>query len=182
MRVITGSARGTKLSTLAGNDVRPTAEQVKEALFSSIHFQLEGSTVLDLFAGSGQLGIEALSRGAEFAVFCDSSKAAADIIEKNLQACHFGKDRYHLHKGDFSSLLRTTAKKFDFCFLDPPYNAGLYEEAFKGLENVMKDDGVILCEHPKELPFNDTYGAFVKVKDYRFSRIIISKYVFKDNV
>ncbi len=181
MRVITGSARGTKLNTLSGNDVRPTAEQVKEALFSSIHFQLEGSSVLDLFAGSGQLGIEALSRGADFAVFCDSSKAATDIIENNLEACHFSKERFYIHKGDFTSFLRTTSKKFDFCFLDPPYNAGLYEDAFTGLENVMKEDGIILCEHPKELPFNDCYGNFVKVKDYRFSRIIISKYVFKDN-
>ena len=89
MRVITGSARGTKLNTLPGNDVRPTAEQVKEALFSSIHFQLEGSNVLDLFAGSGQLGIEALSRGAAFAAFCESSKAAGNIVEQNINACRF---------------------------------------------------------------------------------------------
>lgn len=180
MRVITGSARGTKLNTLPGNDVRPTAEQVKEALFSSIHFQLEGSYVLDLFAGSGQLGIEALSRGAAFAAFCDSSKAASDIVEKNLSACRFDKDTYFIYKGDYSSFLRTTTKKFDFCFLDPPYAAGLYEPAFSGLENVMKKGGVILCEHPKELPLNDSYGPFIKVKDYRFSRIIISKYVYKD--
>lgn len=181
MRVITGSARGTKLNTLPGNDVRPTAEQVKEALFSSIHFQLEGSYVLDLFAGSGQLGIEALSRGAAFAAFCESSKAASDIIEKNLSACRFDKTAFYLHKGDFSSFLRTTSHKFDFCFLDPPYTAGLYKPAFDGLERVMKKNGVILCEHPKELQLKDSYGPFIKVKDYRFSRIIISKYVYEDN-
>jgi 16S rRNA (guanine(966)-N(2))-methyltransferase RsmD len=141
---------------------------------------LEGSYVLDLFAGSGQLGIEALSRGAEFAAFCESSKAASNIIEKNIEACHFEKDRFHLHKGDFSSFLRTTNLKFDFCFLDPPYAAGLYEPAFEGLKNVMKEDGIILCEHPKEIPLKDAYGPFVKVKDYRFSRIIISKYVYED--
>lgn len=180
MRVITGSARGTKLNTLPGNDVRPTAEQVKEALFSSIHFQLEGSNVLDLFAGSGQLGIEALSRGAAFAAFCESSKAAGNIVEQNINACRFEKERYHIHKGDFSSFLKTTSCKFDFCFLDPPYMAGLYKPAFEGLNNVMKENGVILCEHPKEISLEERYGSFVKVKDYRFSRIIISKYIYEE--
>ena len=85
MRVITGSARGRRLFTLEGNDVRPTTDRVKEALFSIVQFELEGRKVLDLFAGSGQLGIEALSRGAQSAVFIDRSKKAADIVRKNLE-------------------------------------------------------------------------------------------------
>lgn len=178
MRVVTGSARGIKLKTLSGNDVRPTTEQVKEAIFSSIHFQLNGANVLDLFAGSGQLGIEALSRGASYAAFCDSSKAACEVIQSNLDACRFEKDSYRLHNGDFSSFLRLTDKKFDFCFLDPPYYAGLYKPAFESLKNVMNENAVILCEHPKEVSLDDNYGPFVKLKDYRFSRIIISKYVY----
>ncbi len=177
MRVITGSARGKKLITLSGDDVRPTADRVKEALFSSIHFEIEGSTVLDLFAGSGQLGIEALSRGAAYAVFCDKNLDSINTVKKNLLSCEFPKSSYEVNHMDFISFLNRTDKKFDFCFLDPPYEAGFYDDAFKGLNLVMKDGGVIFCEHPVNILLDDVYGRFKKVKDYRFSRILISKYV-----
>ncbi len=177
MRVITGSARGKKLITLPGNDVRPTTDRVKEALFSSIQFEVTGSTVLDLFAGSGQLGIEALSRGAAYAVFCDKSGDAVNTVKKNLAVCEFSNDSFEVNHMDFSSFLARTSKKFDFCFLDPPYEAGFYKDALKGLENVMKDGGAVFCEHPTNVILNDSYGKFKKVKEYRFSRILISKYV-----
>ena len=177
MRVITGSARGKKLITLPGDDVRPTADRVKEALFSSIHFEIEGSSVLDLFAGSGQLGIEALSRGAAQVVFCDKSTASVDTVKKNLENCGFNKSSYTVFHTDFLSYLKTSKTKFDFCFLDPPYEAGFYTDALNGLDFVMKDGGVIFCEHPVDVKLNDCYGRFKKVKEYRFSRILISKYV-----
>ena len=182
MRVITGSARGKKLTTLPGDDVRPTADRIKEALFSSIHFEIEGSTVLDLFAGSGQLGIEALSRGAAYAVFCDKMPDAVNTVKKNLAACEFSKETYEVNNTDFLGFLSRTNKKFDFCFLDPPYEAGYYEDALNGLSGVMKNGGVVFCEHPVDVKLNDGYGKFKKIKDYRFSRILISKYVLEGAV
>ena len=118
MRIITGIARGKRLETLEGNDVRPTPERVKEALFSIIQFQIEGRRVLDLFAGSGQLGIEALSRGAKQAVFVDASKKSLDVVRRNLE--HSGLQDYaQVHQMDFESFLMREQGKFDLVFLDP---------------------------------------------------------------
>ncbi len=178
MRVITGSARNKRLRTLPGNDVRPTTEKVKEAVFSAIHFELENSKVLDLFAGCGQMGIEALSRGADSAVFCDNSKASVDIINENLKTCELS-HKAMVVRSDFSSFLAGTKDKFDICFLDPPYFAGHYESAMNMLSSVIKDGGKVLCEHPDSVKLSDSYGNLKKVKDYRFSKIIVSKYVLE---
>lgn len=178
MRVITGSARNKRLRTLPGNDVRPTTEKVKEAVFSAIHFELENSRVLDLFAGCGQMGIEALSRGAEFAIFCDNSKDSVDIINANLKACELER-KSKVIRSDYLSFLSTTQEKFDICFLDPPYFAGYYNNAMDMLSKVIKPDGKVLCEHPDSVKLDDRYGNLVKIKDYRFSKIIISKYVLE---
>ncbi len=178
MRVITGSARGVKLRTLPGNDVRPTTEKVKEAIFSAIHFELENSRVLDLFAGCGQMGIEALSRGAASAVFCDSSKESVDIINQNLKNCKLSDDATVI-RSDFSVFLTNTSEKFDFCFLDPPYYEGHYDKALCLLENVIKVGGKVLCEHPDSVKLPDSFGRFKKIKDYRFSKIIVTKYVLE---
>lgn len=178
MRVITGSARGVKLRTLPGNDVRPTTEKVKEAIFSAIHFELENSCVLDLFAGCGQMGIEALSRGAASAVFCDSSKESVDIINENLKNCKLS-DEAKVIRSDFSVFLANTTEKFDFCFLDPPYYEGHYDKALGLLDNVMKVGGMVLCEHPDSVKLPDSFGNFKKIKDYRFSKIIVTKYVLE---
>ena len=178
MRVITGSARGIKLRTLPGNDVRPTTEKVKEAVFSAIHFELENSRVLDLFAGCGQMGIEALSRGAASAVFCDNSKDSVDIINENLKNCKFSNEAKVI-KSDFSVFLSSASEKFDFCFLDPPYYEGHYDKALSLLAKVMKDGGKVLCEHPDSIKLPDVFGNFKKLKDYRFSKIIVTKYVLE---
>lgn len=178
MRVITGSARNKRLRTLPGNDVRPTTEKVKEAVFSAIHFELENSKVLDLFAGCGQIGIEALSRGADSAVFCDNSKDSIDIINENLETCCF-KDRARVIRSDYSAFLGTTKEKFDICFLDPPYFAGYYDSAMTMLSAVIKNGGKVLCEHPDSVKLPDSYGNLKKVKDYRFSKIVVSKYVLE---
>lgn len=180
MRVITGTARGKRIVTLPGNDVRPTTEKVKEAIFSSIHFELENSRVLDLFAGCGQMGIEALSRGADHVVFCDNSKESIDIINRNLENCELdGSAR--VVKGDYQAFLLGNSEKFDICFLDPPYYEGHYENALNLLSSAIKSGGKVFCEHPDSVKLNDRYGNLVKVKDYRFSKIIVSKYVSEVN-
>ncbi|MEE0946363.1 MAG: 16S rRNA (guanine(966)-N(2))-methyltransferase RsmD [Acutalibacteraceae bacterium] len=180
MRVITGSARGTRLLSPNGQDIRPTTEKVKEAIFSSIQFELENSRVLDLFAGSGQMGIEALSRGALSAVFCDNSKDAFEIINKNLENAKL-KDKAQVFKTDFSTILGINGEKFDICFLDPPYHNGYYEEVLNALPRIMKPYGKVMCEHPKDIKLSDNYGSLKKIKEYRFSNIIVSKYSVEED-
>ncbi len=179
MRVITGSARGTRLLTLSGQEIRPTTEKVKEAVFSSIQFELENATVLDLFAGSGQMGIEALSRGALSAVFCDNSKEAFEIINTNLENTKL-KDKAKVLKTDFTSLLNVSGERFDICFLDPPYYKNYYETALNALPKIMKPYGKVICEHPRDVELNNSYGKLIKQKEYRFSNIIISKYCLEE--
>ncbi len=177
MRVITGSARGKRLMTVPGNDlVRPTSEKVKEAVFSSIQFDIEGRRVLDLFAGSGQLGIEALSRGAESAVFIDASDVSVKVIKQNLTGTVF-ENRATVLKSDFKSFLARTRETFDIAFLDPPYNAGILENALFGVSEIMSDYGIIVCEHPKEITLPETAGRFKLYRIYKFGKIAVS--VFK---
>ena len=116
MRVITGSARGRVLRTLEGEDVRPTTDRVKEAIFSIIQFEIEGRQVLDLFAGSGQLGIEALSRGAAYATFTDMNKDAVNIVKQNLLSTGLHRNSAVLQT-DAITFLKNSKKKFDIIFI-----------------------------------------------------------------
>ena len=127
MRVITGTARGHKLLAPEGYDTRPTTDKVKEAICSALQFDFPYTTVLDLFAGSGQMGIEALSRGAERAVFTDSDPKAIACIRTNVQACQFAQHSEILRTDALSYLQRCT-QKFDIAFLDPPYNQGILQQ------------------------------------------------------
>ncbi len=150
MRIITGSARGTVLDTLDGEEItRPTADRVKEALFSMIRFDIEGRKVLDLFAGSGQLGLEALSCGAAKAVFIDISREAADIILKNAAKTKL-RDRCVVSSTDFKSFLTSAVgrEKYDVIFLDPPYNSIYMKEALSIIHNgdLLALNGVVVCE------------------------------------
>ena len=176
MRVITGSARGKRLVTVQGNDiVRPTGEKVKEALFSSIQFDIEGRRVLDLFAGSGQLGIEALSRGAESAVFVDINDASLKAVKQNLAATGL-EDCSAVYKSDYSSFAIRCTQKFDIAFLDPPYQAGILEDAVSKTIPLMSDYGKIFCEHPLELKLPEKIGAFSTVKVYRYGKTLVTVY------
>ncbi len=175
MRVITGSARGRKLETPAGNEVRPTADAVKESVFSIIQFYVEGCVFLDAFAGSGQMGIEALSRGAKRAYFIDSSKKSLDITRKNIDRCGFG-DRATVKTSDTVSFLSGTAETFDIVFLDPPYRTGLLQKSLELSVRVTKPSGCIICEHPAEEKMPETAGEFALKKSYRYGKIMISIY------
>lgn len=151
MRVITGTARGTKLKTPEGMLTRPTTDRVKEALFNIIQFDIAGD-VLDLFAGTGQLGIEALSRGARSAVFVDESRAAVQLVRTNLAHCRLQGD---VVQGEALGYLRTCGK-FDLIFLDPPYDTGLLDKALANVVqfDILAEGGIIVCEsrREKELP------------------------------
>lgn len=160
MRVITGKAGGRKLETLSGNDVRPTTDMVKEAVFSIIQFELEGRVFLDLFAGSGQMGIEALSRGAKKAILVDSSKSSLAIINRNLETTGLSENA-EVKSSDSISYLKGCDEKFDIAFLDPPYRKGLLEKALDILPIFMNRTGKIICEHPRDEELPNQIGEFV---------------------
>ncbi len=149
MRIITGTARGIKLTTLEGETTRPTAERVKEAVFSMIQFEIEGRAVLDLFAGSGQLALEALSRGAARATIIDASREAANVIMDNAKKTRLF-DRCRISCADYASFIRGAAhrEQYDIVFLDPPYAAGLVPEALRKLAqgDLYAPGAVIVCE------------------------------------
>lgn len=182
MRVITGSAGGLKLCTVAGNDiVRPTGEKAKEGIFSSIQFDIEGRKILDLFAGSGQLGIEALSRGAKEAVFVDISDASIKAVKQNLAVTGLS-DNSSVIKSDYMSYLLSTDKKFDIAFLDPPYEAGLLLPALEKIPDVMSEFGIVICEHPASADMPETCGDLILKKHYKYGKINISVYKRGDNI
>lgn len=175
MRVITGTARGRKLITLEGDDVRPTTDKVKESLFNIIQFYVEGASFLDLFAGSGQIGIEALSRGARQVVFVDKSKKSIDVIRQNLKTTGFEKNAVVLHS-DSIAFLQRRAEKYDIAFLDPPYSTGLLEKALEFLPNVMSDNGIIICEAPANEELPETVGDFRLFRKYSYGKTALTSY------
>lgn len=175
MRVITGSAKGRKLITLEGEDIRPTSAKVKGAIFNSIQFDIEGRNVLDLFAGAGQLGIEALSRGARKAVFVDLSRDAVKVVGDNLEHCRL-KDNATVFNGDGLSYLKTTREKFDIVFIDPPYKKQLTVKALSLILNVLNDGGIIVCETDinEELP--EAIGEYTVAKQDTYSKTKLTIY------
>lgn len=180
MRVITGIARGKKLITLDGLDVRPTTEMVKEAIFSSIHFDLPGASVLDLFAGSGQLGIEAISRGAKHCVFVDKSKNSVDIVKKNIESCGFNSQSRVLNM-DSIEYLSVAKTGIDIALLDPPYRQGLIEKALPLLDRIMSDNSIVICEHENELILKESYGRLTKTRTKRYGKISISYFTINSD-
>lgn len=146
MRIITGTARGFRLQTLPGEDTtRPTTERVKESVFSTLQFEIEGRAVLDLFAGSGQMGLEALSRGAASAVFVDSSKDACAVVRDNARGARL-EHALRIVNSEAGAFCQRTAERFDIAFLDPPYRAGLLPALLPSVLRLMKEGGAIVCE------------------------------------
>ena len=175
MRVITGSARGRRLKTPEGMDIRPTTDNVKESVFNILQFDIEGRRVLDLFAGTGQLGIECLSRGAREVVFIDQSREAVKIIRENLMACGFSAP---VLQQDALSYLKQDGV-FDLIFVDPPYDAGLYGSVLEGINSVDKlsDGGIILCESRRETPMPEMRAPYRKKKEYHYGKVKLCLYV-----
>lgn len=181
MRVITGSARGRRIETLTGEDVRPTAERVKEAVFSIVQFQVEERRFLDLFAGSGQMGIEALSRGAKQGVFVDTRRESIEVIKKNLAVTGLEKSARVLNM-DSLSFLKQDTEPFDLAFLDPPYGAGILQKALPEVAKIMNKGGIIICESPQNEELPGQIDNFVLDRSYRYGKIKISTYCHKDVV
>ena len=177
MRVVSGTAKGVALKTPDGMSTRPTADRVKEAMFSIIQFDIPGQRVLDLFGGTGQLGIEALSRGAKSAVFVDEADAACKLIQENLKRTKME----HLAKvvrSDYKTFLKTTKDKFDIIFLDPPYAEEFLENSLKLITeiDILQTNGIIVTERPlgKDLPWQ--FSGYIRSRDYKYGKTLLTIY------
>ena len=177
MRVITGKARGVQLKTPDGMLTRPTADRVKEALFSIINFDIPQAQVLDLFGGTGQLGIEALSRGAKSAVFVDQREDACRLIRENLRRTKLEQDA-KVVRADYMDYLKRCREKFGIIFLDPPYAEVFLENALKCITeiDILQSGGIIVTERPlgKDLPY--VFEGFTRSKDYKYGKTLLTIY------
>ena len=181
MKVISGTARGKNLETLDGLATRPTIARVKEGIFSSVQFLIPGAAVLDLFAGSGQMGIEALSRGAKTAYFVDNSKKSLDTVKRNLKTTKLEQNAKTFAM-DYQSFLAMCSECFDIAFLDPPYKTGILQNSLELVPEIMNETGVIIAENPLDEEILSNYGNFVLDRQYRYGKIKISTFRHKDFV
>ena len=177
MRVITGKARGVQLKTPDGLTTRPTADRVKEALFSIIQFDIPGARVLDLFGGTGQLGIEALSRGAKSAVFVDAGEPACKLIRENLRRTKLESDAKVI-RSDYLEYLKRCRDAFDIIFLDPPYAEVFLENAMNciGEIDILQSGGIIVTERPLGKDLNVELSGFERSKDYKYGKTLLTIY------
>ena len=177
MRVITGKARGINLKTPDGMLTRPTADRVKEALFSIIQFEIPGAAVLDLFGGTGQLGIEALSRGAQSAVFVDAQPNACALIQENLRRTHFQAEG-KVVRSDYLAYLNRCREKFQIIFLDPPYAEVFLENALKRISeiDILQSGGIIVAERPLGKDLTCDLTGFTRSRDYKYGKTLLTIY------
>ena len=177
MRVITGKARGIQLKTPEGLTTRPTADRVKEALFSIIQFEIPGARVLDLFGGTGQLGIEALSRGAKSAVFVDAGEPACRLIKENLKRTKLEADAKVI-RSDYLEYLKRCKETFDIILLDPPYAEVFLENALNciGEIDILQTGGIIVAERPLEKDLTVELPGFERSKDYKYGKTLLTIY------
>lgn len=177
MRVITGTARGRKLKTLEGMDTRPTTDRIKESIFNIVQFDIPGRRVLDLFGGSGQMAIEAVSRGARSAVVVDNAQAATKIIAENVKNCGF-EANISVVASDFSNYLRSAEGMFDVIFLDPPYKGNLISRALCQIceIDILSDGGIILCETARETELPELPAPYAKGREYQYGKTKITVY------
>ncbi len=183
MRVIAGSAGGIRLATPEGMKTRPTIERVKEAIFSSVHFRLPGMRVLDLFAGTGQMGIEALSRGAAQTVFVDHRAEAANLVRENLRRTRL-EDHASVYCMDYEVFLRSGQDPFDLILLDPPYAENFLENALKIISeiDILANDGIIITERSADTPLKGEFPGLIRQKERRYGTVCITTFVKNDAV
>ena len=174
MRVISGSVRGKRLREPANYDIRPTTDKVKESIFNIIQFDIECRRVLDLFSGTGQLGIECLSRGAAEVTFVDQSREAIAIVRENLKSCGF--EARAVQEDSISFLSR--GGKFDIILLDPPYATNLLDKALQIINSVdiLTEGGIIMCESGREKPMPDMNMPYFKRKEYNYGKVKLTTY------
>ena len=179
MRVITGSARGRKLKEPQGRDVRPTTDQVKEAIFNICQFDVEGRAVLDLFGGTGQLGIEAASRGAARVDVVDQSRAAVQLIRENVKLTGLA---VQVHQAEALSYLRGCGK-YGLIFLDPPYDSPLAVQALETIKafDILSNGGIIICETRADCVLPALAAPYRKRKEYRYGKVKLTAYVREES-
>lgn len=171
--------RGKRLFSPKGENTRPTGDRVKEGLFSAIQFETDGARVLDLFSGSGQLSLEALSRGAQYAVLCESDREAADVIKKNIEITRTS-EKITLISSPFEQALNNikTNAPYDIVFIDPPYKSNYYEKALNFLNEgrLLSEKAVIICETKKKFPLPQNTGDFEIKKVYNYGSTSVTIY------
>lgn len=174
MRVISGELRGKKLKEPADYDIRPTTDKVKESLFNIIQFDIEGRRVLDLFAGTGQLGIECMSRGAKECTFVDASAASVALVKENLKSCGLNE---RVVRDDSIEFLKRGGS-YDLILIDPPYATELVDKALQIIYSVdiLNEGGIIVCESAREKILPELKSPYAKLKEYRYGRIKLTTY------
>lgn len=179
MRVITGTARGRKLKEPSNYDIRPTTDNVKESIFNIIQFDIEGRNVLDLFAGTGQLGIECLSRGAKSVTFVDQSREAIALVKANLKTCGFEARVVT----DESIAFLSRGGKYDIIILDPPYATQLIDKALDIINSVdiLSEGGIIICESGREKTMPEMKAPYKKNKEYNYGKVKLTTYSRETN-
>jgi 16S rRNA (guanine(966)-N(2))-methyltransferase RsmD len=180
MRVVSGNCKGRPLKAVPGNTTRPTTDKVKEALFNMIGPYFNGGMGLDLFAGSGGLGIEGLSRGLEKVIFVDREAKAIQVIHENIKACHFA-DKAEVYRNDADRALKALHKReirFDYIFLDPPYKKQQLVNLIEKMEEkqLVNTSGIIVCEHSFDVELPQTIGVFSQLKHETYGIIAITIY------
>ena len=184
MRVISGKVRGLKLDTPKNDDVRPTTDRVKESLFNIINPYVIDSNVLDLFAGTGSLGIECLSRGALSATFVDVSKDSINIVKSNVKKARVENESTILNL-DFKTAidrLNVQNKKFDIIFMDPPYYKNMFIDALSNIDksDLLSEDGIIVVEHDTKDKFIDKIGRLEKSKEKKYGNTTLTFYKLEE--
>ncbi|MCI5721000.1 MAG: 16S rRNA (guanine(966)-N(2))-methyltransferase RsmD [Firmicutes bacterium] len=183
MRIITGEYRGRRLESPAGYDVRPTSDKVKEAVFNIIMNEVWDATCVDLFAGTGNLGLEALSRGARKCYFGDNSRESINLIKNNVKMCR-AEDKSVIIAGDYSKILGRINEKVDIFFLDPPYKDGLYENCLEIIDSLdlLSEEGIIVAEHGVRDYVPETVGSLEIIKERKYGKIMVTIYAKKSEV
>ena len=183
MRIITGEYRGRRLESPAGYDVRPTSDKVKEAVFNIIMNEVWDATCVDLFAGTGNLGLEALSRGAKKCYFGDNSRESINLIKNNVKMCR-AEDKSVIIAGDYSKMLGRINEKVDIFFLDPPYKDGLYENCLEIIDSLdlLSEEGIIVAEHGVRDYVPETVGSLEIIKERKYGKIMVTIYAKKSEV
>ena len=184
LRVISGKARGLKLDTPKNQDVRPTTDRVKESLFNMINSYIMDSNILDLFAGTGSLGIECLSRGAKNCVFVDKSKDSINIVRSNVKKARVENESTILNVDfkDAVKRLSTQNQKFDVIFMDPPYYENMFIECLKSIDefNLLDEDGIIVVEHDTKDLFEDSIGRLNKSREKKYGNTTLTFYKLEE--
>lgn len=177
MRIIAGDFKGRRLFTPKDSKIRPTTDKVKESIFSMIAAYLEAAVVVDLFSGTGNLGLEALSRGASRCYFGDKSRDSMELTKQNISHCRQEENSVTIF-GEFEYVLKKIPEKADIIFLDPPYKKGLIGDCFKMISDLalLSEEGVIVAEHGAEDMLADQLFGFVKIKEKNYGSIAISIY------